>query len=84
VRPDKVVHLVLRLPDERYADCDLPAGRGPASVTMRPKGAALADEEQAALLTLLPRAAPSEGCFRSQLTVDEQGKPYAWISRRGC
>ncbi|HVQ30337.1 MAG TPA: hypothetical protein VMV21_12190 [Vicinamibacteria bacterium] len=84
VRPDKVVHLVLRLPDERYADCDLPPGRGPATVTLRPKGADLAAEEQAALLILLPRPAPSEGCFRSQLTNDEQGNPYAWISRRGC
>ena len=84
VRPDKVVHLVLRLPDERYADCDLPPGRGPARLRMRPKGAALADEERAAVLTLLPREAQSEGCFRSQLAKGEQGNPYGWISRKGC
>ena len=83
-RPDKGVHLVLRLPDERYADCELPPGRGAARLKLRPKGAALADEEQAALLTLLPHAAPSGGCFRSQLANDEQGNPYGWISRKGC
>ena len=51
---------------------------------MRPKGATLSDDEQAALLTLLSHEPPSEGCFRSQLAKDENGRPYGWISRRGC
>jgi len=81
---DKVVHLVLRLPGERYADCDLPPGRGSVSIKMRPKSATLAGEELAAVLTFLPREAPSEGCFRSQLVPDELGKPFGWISLKGC
>jgi hypothetical protein len=84
VRPDKVVHLVLRLPDERYADCELPPGRGNAKVKTRRKGATLASEELAAVLTLLPSEAPSEGCYRSQSALDEQGNPFGWISIKGC
>jgi len=84
VKPDKTVHLVLRLPGQRYADCDLPPGRGPAKVTLRPKGAAPFAEEQAALLTLLPHEAPSGGCFRSQLVLDEQGRRFGWISLKTC
>ena len=84
VKPDKTVHLVLRLPGQRHADCHLPPGRGPAKVTLRPRGADSSAEEQAAMLTLLPHAAPSEGCFRSQPAFDEQGRRFGWISIKGC
>jgi hypothetical protein len=84
VGPDKVVHLVLRLPGERYADCDLPPGRGRAKVKTRRPGTALASEELAAVLTLLPSEAPSEGCYRSQSALDELGNPFGWISIKGC
>ena len=83
-QPDKTVHLVLRLPGQRYADCHLPPGRGPAKVTLRPKGDAPSAEEQAALLTLLPHEAPSGGCFRTQLAFDEQGRRFGWISLKTC
>jgi hypothetical protein len=83
-RSDKGVHLVLRLPEERYADCDLPPGRGPVKVKTRRKGATLADEEQAAVFTLLPSASPFEGCYRSQSALDEYGNPIGWISIKGC
>ena len=62
----------------------LPPGRGPVKIKMRPNKAPLAAEELAAVLTLLPREAPSEGCFRSQLVPDEHGKPFAGISLKGC
>lgn len=83
-KPDKTVHLVLRLPGPRYADCHLPPGRAPVKVTLRPKGAVPAAEEQAAILTLLPHEAPSGGCFRSQLVFDEQGRRFGWISLKTC
>jgi hypothetical protein len=84
VRPDKTVHLVLRLPGPRYADCHLPPGRGPAKVTLRPREAVLSGDEQAGLLTLLPHEAPSEPCFRSQLVYDEHGRRFGWVSLKGC
>jgi hypothetical protein len=83
-KPDKTVHLVLRLPGPRYADCHLPPGRTPVKVTLRPKDAVPAAEEQAAILTLLPHEAPSGGCFRSQLVFDEQGRRFGWISLKTC
>ena len=84
VKPDKAVHLVLRLPGPRYADCHLPPGRGPARVTLRPRDATLSGDEQAGLLTLLPLEAPTEACYRSQPVHDEHGRRIGWISRRGC
>jgi uncharacterized membrane protein len=83
-RPDKTVQLVLRLPDDRYADCHLPPGRVPVKVTLRPEGAAPSAEEQAAILTLLPHEAPAGGCYRSQLVFDEQGRRFGWISLKTC
>jgi hypothetical protein len=83
-KPDKTVQLVLRLPDERYADCSLPPGRVPVKVTLRPEGAAPSAEEQAAILTLLPHEAPPGGCYRSQLVFDEQGRRFGWISLKTC
>jgi hypothetical protein len=83
-RPDKTVHLVLRLPGPRYADCLLPPGRDPARVSLRPREATLSGEEQAGLFTLPPHEAPSEACFRSQLVHDEQGRRIGWVTRKGC
>jgi hypothetical protein len=85
VRPDKTVHLVLRLPGGRHADCLLPPGRGPARVTLRPRDAPSSPEEAAAVLTLLPqRPPPSEACYRPQPVMDEQGRLFGWIARKGC
>ncbi len=85
VKPDKTAHLVLRLPEGRYADCHLPPGRGPAKVTLRPRNAPSPPEERAAVLTLLRTGPPaSEPCYRPQAVLDDQGRRLGWVSVRGC
>jgi hypothetical protein len=84
VRPDHTVHLVLRLPEARYADCVLPPGRGPIKVTIRPRSATLSPPEGAALLTLLPHEPPIGGCFRSQVVFDDQGRRLGWATFKEC
>src|SRR5262249_33539228 len=45
VTPDKAAHVVMRLPGSRYADCELPPGRGPTKVSLRPRDATTSPEE---------------------------------------
>jgi uncharacterized membrane protein len=80
MRPEGA-HLVLRLPGQRYVDCDLPA-HGTARINNRPKGAALGPGETAAVLTFLPGEPPRDGCYETQPALDERGDPFAWISRK--
>jgi hypothetical protein len=84
IRPDRTTHLVLRLPEDRYADCLLPPGRGPAKVVLRPRGAPRSAEEQAALFSLLATPPPMEPCYRPQAVLDEQGERLGWIALKGC
>ena len=83
VRPDKSVHMVLRLPGKVYADCEVGTS-GTAKLSQRPKDKALRPEEQAALLTLFPGSPPREPCYRNDPAVDTEGNPFGWISRKGC
>jgi uncharacterized membrane protein len=82
-RPNKSVHVVLRLPDKRYADCEAPPF-GPARVIRRGKNAALSPAEQTALLTLLPGSPPRGSCDRSEPAFDDRGNPFGWLTRKGC
>lgn len=84
IKPDKTTHLVLRLPEDRYADCLLPPGRGPAKITLRPRDAPRSPEEQAAMLSLLATPPPMEPCYRPQAVLDEQGRRLGWIALKGC
>jgi hypothetical protein len=85
VTPDKTAHLVLRLPGGRYADCELPPGRGPARIATRRRDAPTSPEERAAVLTLLRMGPPvSEPCFRPQLVLDDEGRKLGWVSLKGC
>lgn len=85
LKPDKTTHLVLRLPAGRYADCLLPPGRGPARISLRPRDAPSSPEEQAAVLTLVPKQPPpAEPCFRPQVVLDDQGQPLGWVALKGC
>ena len=83
MRPDKSVHMVLRLPGKVYADCEVTPS-GTAKLSQRPKDKPLLPQEQAALLTLFPGAPPREPCYRSDPAVDSEGNPFGWISRKGC
>ena len=83
-RPDKTTHLVLRLPEDRYADCLLPPGRGPAQVSLRPPDAPRSAEERAAIFSLLPTPPPMEPCYRPQAVFDENGERLGWIALKGC
>jgi hypothetical protein len=84
VKPDKTTHLVLRLPEDRYADCLLPPGRGPAQVSLRPPDTPTSAEERAAILSLLPTPPPMEPCYRPQAVFDENGERLGWIALKGC
>jgi hypothetical protein len=84
IKPDKTTHLVLRLPGDRYADCQLPPGRGPAKVTLRPRGAPRRPEEQAAMLSLLSTPPPMEPCYRPQPVYDDKGERMGWATLKGC
>ncbi len=84
IRPDKTTHLVLRLPEDRYADCLLPPGRGPAKIVVRPRDAPRSAEEQAAMLSLLPTPPAMEPCYRPQAVFDGNGDRVGWISLKGC
>jgi uncharacterized membrane protein len=82
-RPDKSVHLVLRLPNKVYADCEV-AVSGTVKLSQRAKDKPLLPEEQAAMLTLFPGAPPREPCYRNEPALDSEGNPFGWISRKGC
>jgi uncharacterized membrane protein len=82
-KPNDNIHMVLRLPDKRYADCQV-SSYGPARVIRRGKNAALKPEEQVALLTLLPGQPPIGSCDRTEPALDEKGTPFGWITRKGC
>jgi hypothetical protein len=84
IKPDKTTHLVLRLPEDRYADCLLPPGRGPAQVSLRPPDTPTSAEERAAILSLLPTPPPMEPCYRPQAVFDENGERLGWIALKGC
>jgi hypothetical protein len=84
IEPDKTTHLVLRLPGDRYADCRLPPGRGPAKVTVRPRDAPRRVEEQAAMLSLLATPPPMEPCYRPQAVYDDKGERVGWAALKGC
>ena len=85
VLPDKSAHLVLRLAGSRFADCELPPGRGPARVSLRPRDAPTTPEENAAVLTLLRMGPPvSEPCFRPQPVEDDEGRRLGWVAIKGC
>jgi hypothetical protein len=84
IEPDKTTHLVLRLPGDRYADCRLPPGRGPAKVTLRPRDAPKRVEEQAAMLSLLAAPPPMEPCYRPQAVYDDKGERVGWAALKGC
>ena len=85
VMPDKAAHLVLRLPEGRYADCHVPPGRGPVKVATRPRDSPSRPEERAAVLTLLRTGPPaSEPCYRPQPVLDDQGQRLGWIAIKGC
>jgi hypothetical protein len=84
IKPDKTTHLVLRLPGDRYADCQLPPGRGPAKLTLRPRGASRPPEEQAAMLSLSATPPPMEPCYRPQPVYDDKGERMGWASLKGC
>lgn len=82
-RPDKSVHMVLRLPGKVFADCEVgPAGT--AKLVRRAKDKPLLPEEQAAVLTLFPGAPPREPCYKNDPALDSEGYPFGWISRKGC
>jgi uncharacterized membrane protein len=82
-RPNQTVHLVLRLADKRYADCEAPP-YGPARVIPRGKNSRLSPAEQAVVLTLLPGQPPRGSCDRTEPALDDKGSPFAWITRKGC
>jgi hypothetical protein len=84
IEPDKTTHLVLRLAGDRYADCRLPPGRGPAKVTLRPRDAPRPAEEQAAMLSLLSTPPPMEPCYRPQPVYDDKGERMGWAALKGC
>ena len=82
-RPDNSVHLVLRLPNKVYADCEV-GPSGTAKLNQRTKDKPLAPHEQAAVVTLFPGAPPREPCYKNDPAVDTEGNPFGWISRKGC
>ena len=82
-RPDKSVHMVLRLPGKVYADCDV-SPSGTAKLVRRSKDKELLPQEQGTMLTLFPGAPPREPCYKSEHAVDSEGNPFGWISRKGC
>jgi uncharacterized membrane protein len=83
-RPGVGVRVLLRLQDERYADCEVLSMGSQPRIKGRPKGGALAPEERAALLTLLPGEPPRGPCDRNEPALDDKGNIFGWISRKGC
>jgi uncharacterized membrane protein len=82
-RPNKNIHLVLRIPDRRYADCEAPP-YGPARVIPRAKNSKLKPAEQTAVLTLLPGSPPRGSCDRTEPALDDKGNPFGWLTRKTC
>ena len=82
-RRGDVSHLVLRVQNKAYVDCES-RGDGSARIRERPRSTPLSGVESTTLITLFPGEPPRGKCDRSEPAFDEKGNPFGWITRKGC